>query len=69
VPDVVAAFGWGEPVEQSADGLPQRFDGALGGVVQEAFEFRKGKLDRVQIGAIGRQIEALCVIPVRPIAV
>ena len=45
--------------EDATDGGPQSFDGSLGGFAQERFELGEGHLDRVEIGAVGRQEEKL----------
>jgi len=46
-------------VGDAADGLPQALDGALRGFAQQRLVFGESLLDRVQIGAVGRQIDEL----------
>src|SRR3954471_10225739 len=55
----VAAFGWREEVGDPTDGLPQALDRALGGFAQQRLVFGESLLDRVQVGAVGRQIDEL----------
>ncbi len=55
--DVVRAFLWCEPVEQPSDGLPKSLDGSLGGIAQQAFQFGEREFDRVEVRAVGRQVE------------
>src|SRR3954463_5574302 len=55
----VAAFCWREEIGDAADGLPQALDGALRGFAQQRLVFGESLLDRVQIGAVGRQIDEL----------
>ena len=50
-----------EAFEQLADALPGSFDGSLVGLAQEGFEFGKDLLDRVEVWAVGRQEEELCI--------
>lgn len=49
-----------EAFEQLTDALPGSFDGSLVGLAQEGFELGKDLLDRVEVGAVGRQEEELC---------
>ena len=37
--------------------FPRPWMGALGGFPEKGLEFGKGVLDRVEIGAVGRQVE------------
>jgi hypothetical protein len=39
------------------DDAPKRLDGACGGAAQQAFELGEDLLDRVEVGAVGRQVE------------
>jgi hypothetical protein len=50
VGEVVGAFGGSEGVEQLADGVPERLDGARRGGAQQRLELGEGVLDRVQVG-------------------
>jgi hypothetical protein len=59
ISDVVGAFGWCEALEESADAPPSGLDGALGSFAQKRFELGEDLLDRVEIGAVGRQEEEL----------
>ena len=38
-----------------SDGVPEGADGSLGSLAQERLEFRVGLLDRIEVGAVGRQ--------------
>lgn len=53
----VGALGRGEGRDQGADGVPQGIDCALGGLSQQCLELGKRILDRIEIGAVGRQVE------------
>jgi hypothetical protein len=44
-------------VEGAADGLPQTLAGALCCVTQHRLEFGEGLLDRVDVSAVGRQVD------------
>ena len=55
--EVVGAFGGGEGVENLAEGAPERLDGAGGGGAEQRLELGESQLDRVQIRAVGRQVE------------
>jgi hypothetical protein len=50
VGDLVLALASGEAVEEFAAGLPEGFDGALGGRLQQSFELVEGLLDGVDVG-------------------
>src|SRR4029077_11548583 len=41
------------------DGLPQAVDRSFGGLSQRRLELGEAQLDRVEIGAVGRQVEDL----------
>ena len=58
--EVVLALLWREVVEQRADAVPQAFAGAFSGFSQQVFEFGEDHLDRVEVGAVGRQEEQRC---------
>jgi hypothetical protein len=53
--DVVGAFFRGEEVDGSADEVPESVDGSGLGLPQQFLEFGEGHLDRIEIGAVGRQ--------------
>ena len=55
VGEVVAAFAWADNVDQRADLSPSLFDGAWLCGAHEVLELGEELLDRVQVGAIGRQ--------------
>ena len=46
---------WWESVEQGADAPLRGFLGALGSLAQQVFELCEDLLDRVEVGAVGRQ--------------
>jgi hypothetical protein len=53
--DVVGAFLRGEEVQGAADEIPEGVDGSGLALAQQLFEFSEGHLDRIEIGAVGRQ--------------
>lgn len=53
--DVVGAFFRGEEVQSAADEIPEGIDGSGLGLPQQFFEFGESHLDRIEIGAVGRQ--------------
>ena len=53
--DVVGAFFRGEEVQGAADEIPEGVEGSGLGFAQQLFEFGDGHLDRIEIGAVGRQ--------------
>lgn len=55
--EVVGAFLGFEGVDQPADGVPETFDGPLGGFSQESFKFGEHLFDGIEVGAVGRQEE------------
>jgi len=52
----VAAFAGREEVEAVPDGLPEAIAGALASFFEPGLELGEGLFDRVEIGAVGRQI-------------
>ena len=46
---------WWECIEQCTDAAPCCFDGSFCGLSQEMFELGKDLLNRIEVGAIGRQ--------------
>src|SRR5208283_2385294 len=53
--EIVGAGLGGDFVEALADAVPEGWHGSLGGLSQVRFELSEGRLDRVQIGRVGRQ--------------
>lgn len=53
--DVVDAFLRGEKAQGASDQIPEGIDGSGLGLSQQFFEFGEGHLDRIEIGAVGRQ--------------
>ena len=53
--DVVGAFFRGEQVQGASDEIPEGVDGSGLGLPQQFFEFGECHLDRIEIGAVGRQ--------------
>jgi len=53
--EVVGALGWGDGIEQNADFLPERLDGAVGGLFEQRLEFGEELFDGVEVGGIRRQ--------------
>jgi hypothetical protein len=51
---------WRERGQQRADCLPQSVDRSLGGLAQQGLEFRESVFNRVEVGAVGREIEETC---------
>src|SRR5436189_6355823 len=56
MPEVAAAFGFGELFEDAATECPELVDGALRAVAEQFLQFRKRQLDGVQVGRVGWQI-------------
>lgn len=50
---------WREVIEEVTDLAPCCLDGALGSFSQEVLEFGEDLLDRVEVRAVGRQVEEL----------
>jgi hypothetical protein len=57
VAEVVGAFGWRVGCEEAADAGPELVPGPGGGLAQERLELGEQLLDRLQIRAVGRQVE------------
>lgn len=57
--EAVGAFGWEEAVEEVADAVNEAVDGARGFLPQQRLELGEGHLDRIHVGAVGRQVEDL----------
>jgi hypothetical protein len=55
--EVAGAFGGTEGVEGLADGVPEGVDGSGRGGAEQRLELGEQLFDRVQIGAVGRQVE------------
>ena len=66
--EVVLALGRAEDVCGVADGLPEFGDGAGGAAFEVGLELGEGHLDRVEIGAVGRQEAELGPDPVNGLA-
>ena len=49
------ALGRSEDIGGSSDGVPEVVDGAGCGLLQEGLQLGEGHLDRVEVGAVGRQ--------------
>lgn len=58
--DVVCALFRGEEVQGAADEIPKGIDGSGLGLPQQFFEFGESHLDRIKIGAVGRQEQEVC---------
>jgi hypothetical protein len=52
--EVVGALVGREGVDDAADGVPEVLDGVCGGL---ALQLREGVLDRIELGAVGREVE------------
>jgi hypothetical protein len=57
ISEIVTALGGRNEFEELTGGLPQRLFRASGSLTQQRFELGKELFDRVEIGAIGRQVE------------
>ncbi len=55
MPEVVGTFFSGQRLRDLANGPPQRIDGPDGCFPQQRLRLREHHLDRVQVGAVGRQ--------------
>jgi hypothetical protein len=55
--EVVGAFRRRKGIEGMSDRLPRDLAGSGRGVAQQGLELGEGKLDRVEVGALGRQVE------------
>ncbi len=58
--EVVGAFAGCELFEQDADAVPDVSDGSFIGLSQQGLELGEHHLDRVQVGAVGRQEQEVC---------
>lgn len=54
--EVVAAFAFGEQVEDLATEFPEFVGGALGAVAEQFLELAKCQFDRIEVGRVRRQI-------------
>ena len=54
------AFGWGECIDATCDGVPEVIHGSRGDLFEEGLELGEGHLDRIEVGAVGRQEAQLC---------
>src|SRR5215210_441232 len=57
--EVVGALGGREDVDEAPDNGPKALNGAHGRFAQERLELGEGILNRVEIRAVGRQVEEL----------
>ena len=48
--------------EDTANRLPERVPGAFGRAAQRRFELSEDLLDRIEFGAVGRQVDELCTL-------
>jgi hypothetical protein len=55
--EVVGAFAWRHGGEEAADGRPELVPRARRGLAQQRLKLGEQLLDRVEIRAVGRQIE------------
>ena len=55
MPNVVATLGGGEARQARAEQRPERVDRSTAGLAHDGFEFGEAQLDRVEVGAVGRQ--------------
>ena len=55
MPDVVATLGGGEARQARAEQRRERVDRSTAGLAHDGFEFGEAQLDRVEVGAVGRQ--------------
>jgi hypothetical protein len=46
-----------DEIDELADGLPEAFDGSLGGLSQQRLELGESVLDGIEVRAVGREIE------------
>ena len=54
--EIICAFLWAESWDEGADFVLETANGSLGGLAQKDFEFGKGRLDRIEVGRIARQV-------------
>ena len=57
--EVVCAFLRLEELNEATDGVPETVDGSFSGLAQEGLQLGEGVLDRVEVGAVGRNIEQM----------
>ena len=57
--EVVAAFTLAELFDQLAASLPKAVHGPFADALQQPFELGKRKFDRIEIGAVRRQVEKM----------
>src|SRR4029077_13778797 len=55
--EVVCAFLRGEAAEEISDGVPEGLTAAGCSLADQRLEFGEGLLDRIEIGAVGRQVD------------
>ena len=55
----VDAVSGGEGIQGMGGGAQQPWEGALGALAQEGFEFGKGQFDGVEVRAVGGEIKQL----------
>src|SRR5689334_503823 len=66
--EVIRAFiGW-EALEQTTDHVPKRRDGAASGGAQHRLQFGEHLFDRIEVGAVWREIEQLRAHPLDGLA-
>ena len=58
--EAISALGFGEAIDEIASDAPDRFDGSCRGTLQEPIERRKDEFDRVNVGAVRRQVDEPC---------
>ena len=62
---IIGAFAGWEEVDDPADGGPKAADGPLGGLAQQRLELGERLFDRVEVGAVRRQVHAAARRPPR----
>ena len=56
MPEIICTFPWTEGWDDGADSVPEAANGSFGGFAQKGFELAEGRLDRVEVGRIARQV-------------